>query len=200
MITPYSYVWKIDRLLQGVNTQLYGHSMTDRLSADIWLRHGLKTLAEQGPSALKAEPLARTLGVSRGSFYWHFSNVEDFCQQVLTAWQQAATREVIVRLESQTNAADKLVALMKQAFSADPGLERAIRAWAVQYPPAAECVKAVDEERTLFLQQLLPGDDHNAKHARFIYWAYLGRMLTDDQRQESFTEADIRRIVDLFQA
>jgi len=40
--------------------------MTDQLSAKDWLDQGLKTLAERGFTALKAEPLAKALGVSRG--------------------------------------------------------------------------------------------------------------------------------------
>ncbi len=50
--------------------------MADQLSAKDWLDQGLKTLAESGYTALKAEPLAKAMGVSRGSFYWHFADVE----------------------------------------------------------------------------------------------------------------------------
>ena len=49
--------------------------MTDQLSANDWLDQGLKTLARRGFTALKAEPLAKAMGVSRGSFYWHFTDI-----------------------------------------------------------------------------------------------------------------------------
>ena len=49
--------------------------MTDQLSAKDWLDQGLKALAHSGFTALKAEPLAKAMGVSRGSFYWHFSDM-----------------------------------------------------------------------------------------------------------------------------
>jgi AcrR family transcriptional regulator len=49
--------------------------MADQLSATDWLRQGLKTLAQSGFTALKAEPLAKAMGVSRGSFYWHFADI-----------------------------------------------------------------------------------------------------------------------------
>ena len=48
---------------------------TDQLSARDWLDQGLKTLARSGFTALKAEPLAKAMGVSRGSFYWHFADI-----------------------------------------------------------------------------------------------------------------------------
>ena len=52
--------------------------MTDQLSADDWISQGLKALAKSGFIALKADPLARAMGVSRGSFYWHFADLGAF--------------------------------------------------------------------------------------------------------------------------
>jgi AcrR family transcriptional regulator len=52
--------------------------MTDQLSAKDWLDQGLRTLAKSGFTALKAEPLAKAMGVSRGSFYWHFADIGAF--------------------------------------------------------------------------------------------------------------------------
>ena len=49
--------------------------MTDQLSADDWISQGLKALAKSGFTALKADPLAKAMGVSRGSFYWHFADL-----------------------------------------------------------------------------------------------------------------------------
>ena len=57
--------------------------MTDQLSAQDWLDQGLKTLADSGFTALKAEPLAKAMGVSRGSFYWHFADIGAFHAAIL---------------------------------------------------------------------------------------------------------------------
>ena len=48
--------------------------MTKRLSAQAWIDFALATLAREGFEALKADVLAHKLGVSRGSFYWHFKD------------------------------------------------------------------------------------------------------------------------------
>jgi AcrR family transcriptional regulator len=69
--------------LAAVNTVVYGEmsqdgNMGDQLSAQDWLNQGLKTLAKSGFTALKAEPLAKAMGVSRGSFYWHFADIGAF--------------------------------------------------------------------------------------------------------------------------
>ena len=52
--------------------------MSDRLTKSDWIDHGLRTLANDGPNALKVGPMATTLKVSRGSFYWHFRDIADF--------------------------------------------------------------------------------------------------------------------------
>ncbi|MEM8755480.1 MAG: TetR family transcriptional regulator, partial [Pseudomonadota bacterium] len=51
--------------------------MKQRLSRDDWLAHALGTLAAEGAPALRADRMAKALGVSRGSFYWHFRDLDD---------------------------------------------------------------------------------------------------------------------------
>ena len=72
--------------------------MADQLSAKDWLNQGLKTLAESGFTALKAEPLAKAMGVSRGSFYWHFADVEAFHAEVLRYWRDIAAERIIAAM------------------------------------------------------------------------------------------------------
>src|SRR5262247_806299 len=56
--------------------------MTERLTAQDWIDFALTTLAQEGFDALKADVLARKLGISRGSFYWHFSDLGTFHARV----------------------------------------------------------------------------------------------------------------------
>ena len=67
--------------------------MTEQLSAKDWLDQGLRTLAENGFTALKAEPLAKAMGGSRGSFYWHFADVGAFHAAVLDHWRDVAAED-----------------------------------------------------------------------------------------------------------
>ena len=59
-----------------------------RLTRPDWLLAGFQALAEAGPVALKAEPMARRLGTTKGSFYWHFADVPDFHRQMLSLWAE----------------------------------------------------------------------------------------------------------------
>src|SRR4249920_4254226 len=101
--------------------------MTDQLSARDWLDQGLKALAKSGFTALKAEPLAKAMGVSRGSFYWHFADIGAFHAAILKHWREVAAERVIADLEAAPEGHDALALLLRRAFSARPALENAVR-------------------------------------------------------------------------
>src|ERR1700691_3062291 len=64
-----------------------------------WIEEALRALAAGGPDAVRVEPLARTLGVTRGGFYWHFEDRGALLSEMLDTWERAATDEVIERVE-----------------------------------------------------------------------------------------------------
>jgi AcrR family transcriptional regulator len=146
-----------------------------RLGPEEWVRAGLKALAKSGASALKADKLAGGLGVSRGSFYWHFADVPAFHAAVLKRWREVALENIIAEIETTS---DPLEALLHRAFADGSGVERAVRAWATTYIPARKAVEAVDAERIRYLQKLLidagVAPDTAAMRARVMNWTYLG--------------------------
>src|SRR3954463_15454770 len=105
-------------------------NMVDQLSAQDWLNQGLKTLAKSGSPALKAEPLAKAMGVSRGSFYWHFADIAAFHAAILKHWSEVATEQVIAGLEATPKDRTALAVLLRGVFSSRPALENAVRTWA----------------------------------------------------------------------
>lgn len=60
-----------------------------RLSATDWELAALEAIAEQGVSGAAVEPLARRLGVTKGSFYWHFPTREALLKAALERWEGA---------------------------------------------------------------------------------------------------------------
>src|ERR1700710_340638 len=95
--------------LAPVNTLVYGREcMTEQLSTMDWLDQGLKSLATRGFAALRAEPLAKAMGVSRGSFYWHFADIGTFHAAILRHWRDVAAEQVIAGLEASADEADPL--------------------------------------------------------------------------------------------
>src|SRR5436305_7920035 len=108
--------------------------MADQLSAKDWLNQGLKTLAESGFTALKAEPLAKAMGVSRGSFYWHFADVEAFHAEILRYWRDIAAERIIADVEAAAGEDNTLQLLLQRVFSERRELENAVRRWAAVEP------------------------------------------------------------------
>lgn len=153
----------------------------NRLSRELWLAAGFKALTEQGPVALKAEPLARRLGTTKGSFYWHFQDVPAFQSAMLELWQQRAFAEIVAALEVEDNPVKRLRALSDIAAKSAPeefggaGAEPAIRAWARENGAVAEAMDQIDEKRLEYLNALLAEIGlTNKELSRIIYGALLG--------------------------
>lgn len=64
-----------------------------------WIEAALEALATQGLPAVAVEPLARRLGTTKGSFYWHFSDRSDLIGATLQHWEQRDTDDLISRIE-----------------------------------------------------------------------------------------------------
>jgi AcrR family transcriptional regulator len=160
-----------------------GNAMADQLSARDWLDQGLKTLAKNGFTALKAEPLAKAMGVSRGSFYWHFADIAAFHAAILKHWREVAAEQVIAGLEASAREVDPLLLLLRRAFASKPALEKAVRSWAAIDAKARAAVAAIDRRRLGYIEGLLKRSglsDHAALgRAQILYWTFLGFALSD---------------------
>ena len=124
-----------------------------RLSIDIWLDAGLTALATKGPAALAAEPLARSLGTTKGSFYWHFKDVPDFQTRVIGVWQDSALDQIQSWSNDDGNADIRLRQFGRTLLN-DP-TEPALRVWAQGDTRVAAVVCDVDAARLTYLADLL---------------------------------------------
>jgi len=154
--------------------------MTEQLSADDWIREGLKALAKGGFTALKADPLAKAMGVSRGSFYWHFADLGAFHAAILKRWREIAAEQIIADVEAAHD--EPLKALLRRTFGARLDLERAVRNWAAFDAAAQGAVRAIDRRRIDYIETLLEkrGLTPAAAQARaqVLYWTFLGFALS----------------------
>lgn len=151
-----------------------------RLSAEDWLRLGLDALAESGPHALKAEPLARRIGMTKGSFYWHFSDLNDFHVRILTHWKETALAAISASRSADQTPTQKLHGVGRMLSGSDPlgqrnGLEPAIRAWANSDETAAGVMAEVDRARLAHIADLLRAIGlTNPDFPRLVYGSFLG--------------------------
>lgn len=129
------------------------------LSPKDWLRTAADLLVEKSVEGVRVDVLARMLGVTRGSFYWHFTDREDLLQRLLASWKQRQTEQVIAahaRLGvSPVGVVHDLAALPFRGASAQRGaaIELAVRAWARRDERAREVVDEVDAMRLQYIEE-----------------------------------------------
>jgi AcrR family transcriptional regulator len=175
-------------------------SMADQLSAKDWLDQGLRALATSSFTALKAEPLAKAMGVSRGSFYWHFADIGAYHAAILKHWREVAGEQIIADLEAAANHDSPLPRLLRRAFGTRPALENAVRTWATVDPAARAAVQAIDARRLNYLESMFRSAGLSAETARaraqILYWTFLGYALSDKplppKRQAAMLEELLR--------
>ena len=127
-----------------------------QLTTDDWLKCALETLDNEGIHKVNVEYLARQLGVTKGSFYWHFKNRETLIEEMLKYWITTLTTNVIERsLEGSKDARDTLLKLMTIITTEKVGrYEAAIRAWAAHDETARSILRKVDKQRLRFITGL----------------------------------------------
>lgn len=169
----------------------------DRLSKTEWLDHGLNDLATKGFTSLKADKLAKSLGVSRGSFYWHFKDLAAFHQAVINHWHDQMVGGINMLNEAPFAPEVKLQQVIEIGVTGDRNLEQAIRAWSFNAAHVNDVVAKVDALRLEFLEKAFGAMGISAEtasaRARVIYCGFLGQLmlrepLTVSQQQQITAE------------
>ena len=174
-----------------------------RLTRQDWIDAAIKRLIKSGVDAVRIEPLAEEIGVSRGSFYWHFKSRRELLTAILEDWRQHQTRRIVerIRRDGSLSPIERVVRLRMlpprtKTTSAAATFELAIRAWAMRDKFASKIVNEVDSERLAFGTALLADagmSDEEAGHWALIGYAYtlgeslLRDALSDQQIHESRT-------------
>ena len=127
-----------------------------RLSREQWLSSALEVLSKEGNAKLRIDAVTNDLGVTKGSFYWHFKDRADFVRSIAAYWAKYSTEQVIEMInQSQGTASDRLFNLMDFLCRKDHGkYDVSVRAWAAQEPEVARIVKKVDVRRLAFVRSL----------------------------------------------
>lgn len=160
-----------------------------RGSREGWLAAARHALIEGGVDAVKIQPLAKRLGLSRTSFYWFFADREALLEALIGEWQGATTAPLLAATrayaETETEAMlNVLACFLSGAF--DAGLEYAARAWGLSDPHMAGRLAEADAARLEALRALLVAHGHDAAEAdvraRTIYLVQIGyiSMRTDE--------------------
>ncbi|HRN61771.1 MAG TPA: TetR/AcrR family transcriptional regulator [Luteimonas sp.] len=150
-----------------------------RLSADDWAQAALDMIAEQGVAAVAVEPLARRLGVTKGSFYWHFPSREALLQAALERWESVEQEDVFGTLERVPDPRERLRALFQMvAHEYQSHVIYSALLKALDHPAVQPVIDRVSKRRLDYLtasfRQTGLGREDAQHRARLTYAAYVG--------------------------
>jgi AcrR family transcriptional regulator len=151
-----------------------------RLSRQSWVQAALDAIAEGGLAAVAVVPLAKQLGATKGSFYWHFANREALVEAALAEWEHSHTAAVIAEIEaSSDDPLQQLRLLFKRvtALAARDRIELALLATA-DHPTVRPVLDRVTRRRIDFVagrfQRLGFSRAQANRRALLAYSAYVG--------------------------
>jgi AcrR family transcriptional regulator len=123
-----------------------------------WIGEGLRALGRGGPEAVRIEPLARALGVTKGGFYWHFEDRQALLDEILDEWERRFVDEVIEVVDAvDGDAKVRLRSLFGLATASGTDLlkvELAVRDWARRDNSVAKRLRRVDNRRMSYMRSL----------------------------------------------
>lgn len=118
-----------------------------------WIEEGLRMLAAGGPDAVRIEPLAARLGVSRGGFYWHFDDRGTLLEEMLDGWERESIDRVLERYQEGDDPRESVRRAGAVTFSDRLlPIDLAIRDWSRRDPAVAARLRRVDNQRLDFLR------------------------------------------------
>ncbi|NLC61675.1 MAG: TetR/AcrR family transcriptional regulator [Gammaproteobacteria bacterium] len=161
-----------------------------RLSAEDWAQAALDLIAEQGVAAVAVEPLARRLGVTKGSFYWHFPSRDALLQAALERWETGEQEAIFGALEAITDPHERLRGLILMVASEmQTHVIYSALLQALDHPIVQPVIGRVSERRLEYLTasfRQVGFDRPQAQHrARLAYSAYVGFLQLQMQLPQS---------------
>jgi AcrR family transcriptional regulator len=151
-----------------------------RLAADDWITAAVRVLLTDGPDAVAVQPLARRLGTTKGSFYWHFASRDDLLRATLRRWLELATEDVITAVEDAAEdpveRARLLIRMVTEHSLDHPGQLRLLAT--ADHPDVRAALETAARRRIGYVAGLLRAAGVPAAVARrravLAYAAYLG--------------------------
>ena len=176
------------------------------LSIEAWTRAALDLIRRDGVQAVAVEPLAKALGVTKGSFYWHFANRDELVAAALQAWEQDQSTDVVARWAGVPEPRRRLRVMIFSAFEdVENGLLHAALSASSEDPRVKPALRRVTENRMAFgvrsFMALGLPEDEARRRALLTYSAYAGyfdlmRAMPDAVRAVADLSAYVRYLAD----
>ncbi len=160
-----------------------GNNITERkqLQRFDWLLKALEIFIEEGIEAVRITRIADELDVTRGSFYWHFSNREDLIEALVEYWKSHNTNAIVESVSNAGSLGEGIFRFFETCLDTqlfDPRLDLAVREWARRVPEIRQQLDAADQIRVKALTDFYQRFDYQMPEAfiraRVIYFAQIG--------------------------
>ncbi len=158
------------------------------LSAGDWEQQALEMIAEKGIRAVAVESLARRMGVTKGSFYWHFPNRNSLLEQSLLRWEKHDEANLQTFFGAIADPRDRL-----RSFFRRTGQEKLTHnvynalCSAADHPQVELLLERVAERRMKHIETAFTEigfvPEEASHRARLTYSAYLGFLQLQRQHQ-----------------
>ena len=153
-----------------------------RLTREDWLEAAMAAIIAGGIDQVKVQVIARTLGVSRSSFYWFFKDRQDLLDQLLAHWRATHTAAIVERAERPAATPCRAVLHVFECWVREeyfkPRLDIAVRDWARKSEQARRAVDQADTERVSALTRMFERHGYPEPEAfiraRVLYFMQIG--------------------------
>ncbi|MGG2073539.1 TetR/AcrR family transcriptional regulator [Lysinibacillus irui] len=165
-----------------------------QVTKDDWIKAGLQQLAEDGIHKVRIEALARSLKISKGSFYHYFRDHQQLLDAMLVYWETHATNAIIQSMEQEDATLEQLLRI---SFHKDKKIEIGIYAWAKYDAHVATRIVQIEEQRIACVAKLYQKKgmtkEVSKDRARLAYLTYIGWMT----RFEANPHFDLEKMIKL---
>lgn len=166
-----------------------------QLDRDAWIAEAIDVLAAEGISGLRVEVLAKRLGVTKGSFYWHFKDRQDLLGEALAVWKDGRIRDIAKQTRVTPGKEAQQILHLIEVYSASRNrkgmlIELAVRDWAKRDAGVAAVVSEVDafrfkSARDLFLRCGLTVKEASSRSLLLYAYVFGQSLMVVDQFDQS---------------
>jgi len=145
-----------NHLRKGDRVTIKALDKSPKLTAEDWIEKGLEFIQRAGHSHLKIENVCKLLGVTKGAFYYHFSDKSEYERALLDHYTTTTMRRLADELSLLSTPQMQLKEVLRKQIEIDhTRLSLIFRAWGLENPAVAEALTKIDQVRL--------------KHAKFLF-------------------------------